>query len=130
MSKSFSIRPQYHFRHSDEGLLAWDVRRLVELASELTPVTVQLNSIAEYEETYWHDEHTRMTCRDIAGHTRLINEANLDYPIILCHAGRLMDGMHRVCKAHLLGKSTILAVRFETYLPPHHIGKQPDQLSY
>ncbi len=130
MSDQLNIRPQYHFRASANGLLAWDVRILVELAAALPPVEVPLDSIPEYNETYWHDEHTRLTCKDIAEHANLINQADLAYPIILCNEGRLMDGMHRVCKAHLLGNNTIMAAQFKHYIPPHHIGKQPDELTY
>ena len=130
MSNSLNIRPQYHFRPSAEGLLAWDVRELVILAAELTPVEINIDHIAEYNESYWHDKDTQLTCKAIAEHAQLINDADLHYPIILCHEGRLMDGMHRVCKAHLLGHRTILAVQFNRYVPPHHIGKQPDELPY
>ena len=130
MSRSPNIRPQYHFRPSSEGLLAWDVRELIALTSDLTPVEINLDRIAEYHEPYWHDKDTQLTCEAIAEHSQLINAADLRYPIILCHEGRLMDGMHRVCKARLFGHSTILAVQFDRYIPPHHIGKQPDELSY
>ena len=44
---------------------------------------------------------------------QLIQQADLTYPIILCSQGRLMDGMHRVGKAKILGKDTISAVQFE-----------------
>ncbi len=30
-----AIRAQYHFRASEQGLLAWDVRRLVRLSRDL-----------------------------------------------------------------------------------------------
>jgi hypothetical protein len=32
---SSAVRKQYHFRPSRDGLLAWDVDRLVELARDL-----------------------------------------------------------------------------------------------
>ena len=35
---------------------------------------------------------------------RKIEETDLEYPIILAADGRVMDGMHRVCKALLEGK--------------------------
>lgn len=124
------IRPQYHFRASPDGLLAWDVRILLQLASDLTPRYVALDTISELNEPYWHDDYTRMTSKDIADHAKLIADADLSYPIVLCHEGRLMDGMHRVCKAYLQGRTHIKAVRFTAYVPPHHVGKTPEQLSY
>ena len=42
----------------------------------------------------------------------MINESDLDSPIILSADGRVMDGMHRVLKALLNGLQSIEAVRF------------------
>ena len=36
---------------------------------------------------------------------QLIDEADLRYPIILDRAGRVMDGMHRICKPVREGKN-------------------------
>jgi hypothetical protein len=128
--KAPRLRPQYHFRPSPQGLQAWDVRILVELAQTLVTFDHPLDQITELHEPYWHDDDTGMTCKAIADHTRLIQNADLSYPIILCHEGRLMDGMHRVCKAYLMGHTYIKAVRFTSHVPPHHVGKTPDQLPY
>jgi hypothetical protein len=38
-----------------------------------------------------------------------IHDANLRYPIIMDYRGRVVDGIHRVTKAHLEGKKTIRA---------------------
>lgn len=59
-----------------------------------------------------------------------ICEADLSYPIILRNQGRIMDGMHWVCKAKLEGRKTILAVQFEQALEPDYVCKQPDELPY
>ncbi|HEG4446175.1 TPA: hypothetical protein SD616_001414, partial [Aeromonas hydrophila] len=37
-----AIRAQYHFRASEQGLLAWDVRRLVRLSRDLPVQAVAL----------------------------------------------------------------------------------------
>ena len=42
-----SIRAQYHFRDSPEGLLAWDVRRLVRRSRGLPVQAVPLAQITE-----------------------------------------------------------------------------------
>lgn len=39
------MRKQYHSRQSAEGLLAWDVHRLVELSSSLEPFDLPLSHI-------------------------------------------------------------------------------------
>lgn len=125
------MRAQYHFRHSERGLLAWDVRRLVERVKELEVEEVPLSAIAELDEAFWFDaKDGSPTCRDIAGHARLIEAADLTWPIILDPAGRVMDGMHRVCKALLLGMSSIRAYRLPQLPPPDFIGVAPRELPY
>jgi hypothetical protein len=53
----------------------------------------------------------RPTCRSVAEHARDIYEADLSYPIILSPKGDVMGGMHRICKAFLLGMEEIDAVQ-------------------
>lgn len=122
------MRKQYHFRPGEVGLRAWDVDRLVRLSRDLKVVRVPLASIREIDESYWGPS---MTCRNVAEHARLINEADLRFPIILSSDGRIMDGMHRVLKALLQGQSHIEAVRFETDPEPDFRKVlNPDDLPY
>jgi hypothetical protein len=121
------MRKQYHFRPSGAGLKAWDVDRLVKLSAHLHTESVPIASIRELDETYWAEP---MTCRALADHARLINESDLKYPVILSSDGRIMDGMHRVLKALLLGQSHIAAVRFVTDPEPDFVGVDPDDLPY
>ena len=53
-----------------------------------------------------------------------------NHPIILCSDGRLMDGMHRVCKALNHGHETIKAIRLEELPEPDHIDVDLDDLLY
>jgi hypothetical protein len=71
-----------------------------------------------------------MTCRHVADHARLINEAELGHPVILSSDGRIMDGMHRVLKALIQGESHIRAVRFPADPEPDFVGVDPDDLPY
>ena len=115
------IRAQYHGRHTDEGFLVWDVRRLVKLARDLPVQDVPLETISEFDENYWYQSDDVVpTCRNIAEHMQLVREANLEFPILLCAQRRLMDGMHRVMKAHAEGQSTIPAKVFATTPEPDH----------
>ncbi|NQZ33251.1 MAG: hypothetical protein HRU06_18435 [Oceanospirillaceae bacterium] len=117
------MRKQYHFRNSVQGLLMWDVSRLIKLAQNITVTEVALSSIEELDEEFWYDlGGAKPTCRNVLEHTALINKADLSYPIILCHEGRVMDGMHRVCKAQLIGLETINVVKFAEYIEPDHVG--------
>ena len=126
-----TLRPQYHFRKSELGLLSWDVRHLIEASKNLKVKTVMLSSIKEVNENYWYDlGETQPTCRNVTEHARLIREADLQHPIILCRKGEIMDGMHRVCKAILNGHKKIKAVQFEIDIKPSFIGISPENLPY
>jgi hypothetical protein len=125
------MRKQYHFRRSERGLLAWDVDRLVELSAGFTPIEVPTSEIRELDETFWFDaEGEAPTCRRVARHAKLINDTDLAHPVILSRDGRVMDGMHRVCKALIEGRETVLAVRFEIDPEPDHVNVTPDKLPY
>ena len=124
------MRQQYHFRKSSAGLLAWDVKRLVELSQQLPRERVPLTEIRELDEPYWSLDGEPPTCRDIVEHAKLISECDFEYPVILCSQGRVMDGMHRICKALLLGQGDIAAVRFAVDPQPDYVGVTPDNLSY
>jgi hypothetical protein len=125
------MRTQYHFRKSPEGLCAWNVNRLVERSRSLVRERVPLSAIRELDEPYWANERTQqLTCREIVDHARLMLECDLTFPVILSSDGRVMDGMHRICKALLQGRSDIEAVRFIHDPEPDHIGVHPDDLPY
>ncbi|HEX6749334.1 MAG TPA: hypothetical protein VF092_18715 [Longimicrobium sp.] len=125
------MRKQYHLRPSPLGLLAWDVDRLIELTRRLPPVEVPLDSIRELDEPFWFGGGSETaTCRAVADHARLISETDLKYPVILGADGRVMDGMHRVAKAYLEGRSTILAVRLERDPEPDFAGVDEADLPY
>ena len=61
---------------------------------------------------------------------QLIEEADLTFPITLDQDGRVMDGMHRVCKAVQEGRAHVLAVRFHANPVPDFVGYDPDELPY
>lgn len=125
------IRAQYFFRQSDKGLLAWDIRRLVELSRDFPVEHINPADVAELDETHWYaHEGDSPTCRSLLQHMQLIDEVDLDHPIILDQDGRVMDGMHRVCRAVREGKNKIPAVRFVTTPEPDFVGCDPDKLPY
>jgi hypothetical protein len=127
--KGVPVRKQYYFRQSERGLLAWDVDRLIQLTSQLPRKIVPLDQIRELDEE-WFGEDERPTWRALLEHVRLLEEADLTYPIILSASGAVMDGMHRVAKATLEGRSGIEAVQFDEDPPPDHIGLGPADLAY
>jgi hypothetical protein len=90
---------------------------------------VPLSSIAELDESFWFDG-LLPTCRAVALHARLMQEADLAYRIILSSSGRVMDEMHRVCKALLENRTTIAAVRFTRDPEPDYIDVDLESLPY
>lgn len=125
------MRKQYHIRNSDRGLLAWDIDRLLRLASVHEPIDLPLELIRELDEVFWFSgEGDTATCRRVAEHSKRIHETSLDHPIIIDPEGRVMDGMHRVCKAWISGQKTIKAVRLLAMPEPDFVGVPFDQLPY
>jgi len=124
------LRKQYHFRESERGLLAWDVESLVALSKGMEVIQIKLQHIQELGEPYWFSTGGRPDCKTVARHAQLIFEADLSYPIILCPEGRVMDGMHRVCRAFIEQYGSISAVQFSVLSEPDYIGVAPDELPY
>ena len=125
------IRAQYHFRESTKGLLAWNVHRLVELSRDLPVRRVQLSQIEEIDQDHWYSHgNAAPTCRSIVEHCRLIREADVTFPIILDQRGRVMDGMHRVCRALIDGATEVPAVQFPRDPDPDYVGREPESLPY
>ena len=128
-----TIRPQYHMRPSPQGLQAWDVRKLIALASfqQLEPTWVALAQITELDQRYWFTEPgDEPTPRAIAEHLKLVEAADTAYPILLDAEGRLMDGMHRAVKRLAQGHSTIWALQFVQTPAPDFVGVAADDLPY
>jgi hypothetical protein len=120
------MRKQYYFRHSERGLLAWDVDRLVELSSGFPRKQVPLSNLRELDKEWTGP----VTWRAVVDHIRLIDMADLSFPIILSANGAVMDGRHRIAKAALLGQQAIEAVQFSADPEPDYVGVQPDDLPY
>ncbi|MEW8505371.1 MAG: hypothetical protein AB2598_01595 [Candidatus Thiodiazotropha sp.] len=126
------LRKQYYFSSSSRGLCAWDVERLIKLTKDIEPELIPLNTIKELDENHWFgEEGDTPTCRAITEHAVLIKNTDLSFPIILSTQGRVMDGMHRVCRALMEGKEKIKAVRFAIDPEPDYVGvRSADDLPY
>lgn len=124
------MRKQYHFRPSERGLAAWDVDRLLVLAQGQPTEQVPLEAIREADSNYWFSHGDTPTVRAVVEHARLIQEADLSYPIIIDPQGGVMDGMHRVGKALLLGQPTISAKRLPRLPQPDYVDIRPEDLPY
>ncbi len=54
-------------------------------------------------------------------HMKAVQEADLNFPIILDEDGEVMDGRHRIMRAMLEGLETVKAVRFEENPSPDKV---------
>jgi hypothetical protein len=123
------MRRQYHFRQVDGHYFTWDVHRLIELTKRYPVKEYSLSRIRELDECFWFDG-TSPTCREVALHAKQIAATDLKHPIILSAEGRVMDGMHRVCKALLENRDTIAAVQFERNPAPDYLDADIETLPY
>ena len=124
------MRKQYHFRPGASGLDAWDVDRLLEMAASEPLEEIPLNQIRELDSEYWFDHGYSPTVRNVVDHCRLIYEVDLRYPIVVAPAGRVMDGMHRVARALLEGRTSITAKRLPCLPEPDFTNCRPEDLPY
>lgn len=127
--KSVRMRKQYYFRPSADGLQAWDVDRLIALTKDLPRREVAIEELGELDRA-WSGDREPQTWRALLEHMRLIEAADLSFPIILAANGEVMDGRHRIAKAALEGRRTLGAVQFDIDPPPDYIGRDPQALPY
>lgn len=100
----------------------WNVERIWELAKGLPVERVAIDSIGGFDEVTWFDAEGRPpTCRRVAEHAKRILACDLAHPVILSDTGGVMDGMHRIAKAWMLGHTHVAAVRFPVNPPPDKI---------
>ena len=58
------------------------------------------------------------TIRNVANHAHDIVHADMSYPIIMTRSGDILDGAHRIARAYLDGKASIMAVVLDNWPPP------------
>ena len=93
------------------------------------PKRIPLSTIRELQQA-WSGDDEAQTWTEFIAHVRLIDAADLSYPIILSADGSVMDGMHRIVKATLAGHDDIVAVQFDKDPTPDFIGRGPNDLPY
>ena len=71
-----------------------------------------------------------ITGHAVVEHARLILDADLTFPVILGPGGQVMDGMHRIARAVLEGKTEVSAVCFPVLPEPDYRNCQPADLPY
>ena len=104
----------YSDEQGDGTVLAWEVEQLWEITKSFPIKSVPLGEIGDFDLVTWFDSGQHLpTCRAVTEHARKIMAAEFEHPVILSADGHVMDGMHRIAKAWLLGHETIEAVQFD-----------------
>jgi hypothetical protein len=80
---------------------------------------------AEIDSEYWFDELERPTVRMVIKHFRRTSDVDLSYPVILEPGNRVMDGMHRVARALLEGRTATRVRRFRELPEPDYADAVP-----
>jgi len=125
------IRPQYHFRDTGSGIDAWDVRRLIKLSEGFPVKEIDPATLPELDQNHWYMHISDVpTPRSMLEHMKLIDASDLAFPIILDASGRIMDGMHRVCKAVMQHTTKLPAVQFTLDPEPDFKNCDPRELPY
>lgn len=99
------------------GRNEWSVARLHSLSKDLPVMEIPLDHLNVF------NTYEKLTLREMVMHMKAVNDADLDYPVILDEDGDIMDGRHRIMKALLLGLPTIKAVRFDENPSPCRVNE-------
>jgi hypothetical protein len=124
MGNTISSRPE-----DGNPMKIWDVPALWELARDLPVEEVELEALGELDRVAWYgpDHHDgRLTVRQVTRHLQRILEADLARPILLSPEGHLLDGFHRLAKAHLEGHAHIAAQRLPVMPEPLRLVEMPE----
>lgn len=110
MEENFSRK---YVQINDGVRRVWNVERIWELARKLEPIEIAIDEIRGPDEVTWFNENSPPTMRSVVSHCQRILECDLSYPPILTEDNCVFDGMHRIARHLLDGKTRIKVLRFE-----------------
>ena len=113
MNTPFVADDHSHTILKDGKKHTWYVKRLWLLSAALPEFDYEVSLFDGYDEDYWFGDRVKPTINKVIEHYNKIKNADYSYPIILSEDGLIMDGVHRIIRAHLEGQKTIRAVRFD-----------------
>ncbi|MEI8123460.1 MAG: hypothetical protein WCI20_15660 [bacterium] len=93
-------------------LHVWRMQTIWDAAAtcESFEMSVQ-EALRKLNDNTWRTLDYDVTLWDVIGHTKRTMNADLTHPIVLSKDGYLIEGSHRIVKAHLLGLAAIKVVR-------------------
>lgn len=90
----------------------YEIDRIWLLSNDLDAIEIDIEDIVGLDSVTWFNDSNQATIRSIAGHAKRIMDCDLTYPPILTEDNRVFDGMHRIAKHLMLGKTKILVKKF------------------
>lgn len=105
----------------DGKKLTWMVENLWTQSKGLPIFSYSIEDFDGFDQDVWFGDRVPPTINNVLMHLQKISLADFEYPIILSETGIIMDGIHRICKAHLEGRKSIHAVQFKKNPPPDTI---------
>jgi hypothetical protein len=103
-------------------LSIWYISSLRKVTADLEVRPLVIASVADLDENLWFSAFGEVpTCRTVALHAKRILDADLRWPVILSPDGDVLDGMHRVSKAWILGVAEVAAVQLAVMPPPDEV---------
>ncbi|MEN0058488.1 MAG: hypothetical protein AAGB31_06615 [Bdellovibrio sp.] len=124
-TKSVNLSGAFAGFEQDGEVRLWQIKRLWELSKDLPIFEYEVTSFNGFDKDVWFGSYQTPTINNILEHFRKIETVTFEHPIILSKDGVVLDGVHRICRAHLDGRKTIPAVRFEVDPEPDrkHLAK-------
>ncbi len=103
----------------------WDVKRLWQLSREFPVFDFDVSEFSGLDVDMWFCGVNVPTVRNVYHHCLRIDGADLSYPVMLDASGMVLDGVHRLLKAMMLGHRSVPAVRFDSMPEPDRIEEWP-----
>lgn len=114
-----------HAIRKDGKKHVWLAKRLWQLAQALPVFDYPVAEFSGFELDCWFGDRHQPTINAVLAHMQRVQQADMQYPIIVSADGLVMDGIHRLCRAKLEGWPTVKAVRFINNPPPDRIEALP-----
>lgn len=124
---AFDFKEPFVGFEQDGEIRLWLTKRLWELSKDLPVFEYEVASFNGFDKDVWLGSQHKPTVNKVLEHYKKIQNADFRYPIILSQNGVVLDGVHRICRAHLDGRKTIPAVQFEVDPTPDHKHPIADQ---
>ncbi len=86
----------------------YSITDLVHASKDFETIKLRTDLISRYYLSPCDDDFD-----SFVEHCKRVNNASLDYPIILSPQNTILDGRHRLAKALITGEKYIKAVKFE-----------------